>query len=577
MNDFLNAFIKIDAIKSTSVGGEESWIFEGIASTDDMDLYDEVIYPESFLNSIDFFKANGKIFFDHEYAKKPDSWLEKWGFSKEDILSLKTPIGKPLEAKLTANGLYIKGILNKEHPMAKKMWTEFLTNPDVAFRDQIGLSIGAKYMGTPRREYDVKKGKYVTYLPDLLLYEVSMTPEPVNPNTRTWATVVKSMLDEASMVDKKKDIQHHTIKPESVLFDQENNRLVIKSIVEGGDGTKHVFESYIDIREDIRNVMAEDTKVTLKAFPGQEEDDKAEKKEAPAQEGESKPATKPEDFGGEVASGEVEETADPLEGMEPELGGDMEAGAEMPMGDAPMGDPMAAPGEEAGAGSILDTLVGGEEGGELGADGMGDASMDMVLDKQDTMLDLLGQILDALHGSAMEQETPMEPQVTQQPPSAELLKSIISDTLSGGGATVNLSEESTKEFGEALKGVLEGFEDRIVEKLVLKLTNETTVIKSASKGDDEKVVIKHPGVSVSGESNDSISPITLKAVSDEEDERVIDPTVLKSFIDGYTAVRGYNSAVIQKRANILKEATKTLNINDDEFRYFVRRAEKGQL
>lgn len=571
MNDFLNAFIRIDAIKSISSGGEESWIFEGIASTEDMDLYDEVIYPESFLNSIDFFKANGKIFFDHEYAKKPDSWLEKWGFSKEEILSLKTPIGKPLEASLTPDGLYIKAILNKEHPMAKKMWTEFLMNPDVAFRDQIGLSIGAKYMGTPRREYDVKKGKYVTYLPDLLLYEVSMTPEPVNPHTKTWATVVKGMVDEASVVDDKKETQHHTIKPESVLFDQENNRLVIKSIVEGGDGTKHVFESYIDIREDIRNVMAEDEKVTLKAFPGQEEEE-VEETETPAKEGESKPAVKPEDFGGEVEGGEVE--ANPL--AAPEMGGDV--GGDVP-GDVPGAEaPMGAPGEEAGAGSILDTLVGGEEGGELGADGLaGDASMDMVLDKQDTMLDLLGQILDALHGSAMEQEAPVEPQVTQQPPSAELLKSIISDTLSGGGATVNLSEESTKEFGEALKGVLEGFEDRIVEKLVVKLTNETTVIKSASKSGEESIVIKHPGVSVSGENNDSLSPITLKAVSDEEDERSIDSTVLKSFIDSYTAVRGYNSAVIQSRANILKEATKTLNINDDEFRYFVRRAEKGQL
>src|SRR5690606_29939815 len=139
-----------NAVKS--MGGDSSsfdepWIFEGIASTPDVDLFNEVVYPESFKNSLDFFKSNGKIFFDHDYAKQNEDWLLKYGFTKDEILSLKAPIGKPLDVELKPEGLYIKGILNKEHPMARLMWEKYLTNSDDNFRDIIGLSIGAKYLG----------------------------------------------------------------------------------------------------------------------------------------------------------------------------------------------------------------------------------------------------------------------------------------------------------------------------------------------------------------------------------------------------------------------------------------------
>lgn len=570
MEDMLNVFVKIDVIKSISGSGtdDDPWVFEGIASTQDMDLYDEVVYPESFTNSIEFFKSNGKIFFEHEYAKKPDTWLERFGFTKDEILSLKTPIGRPLDAKITSDGLYIKAALNKEHPMARKMWTEFLTNPDEAFRDQIGLSIGAKYLGTPRREYDVKKGKYVTYLPDLLLYEVSMTPEPVNPYTKTWASVLKSIMEAEE--NREESEQYHKIDPESVLYDRANNRLIVKSVVEGGDGVTHVFESYIDVKEDIRDVMAEDEKVTLKAVPPMEDDQETETpagEEGVAAEAEAAPAE------GVVEEAPVMEEAPTEEAVVEEPG--MEGGGEIPAAED--------------AGGILDSLVAGDEGGEPGAVeemmGGGDASMDMVLDKQDTMLDLLGQILDALHGSAMEQEAPVEEQVTQQAPSAELMKSLNPDTIKGviqealsGDATVSLSEESTQQFGEVLKGVLEGFEDRIVEKLVLKLQTETTVIKSVDKG-EAPVVIRHPGASVSGEGGDEeVHPDTLKSVSPETgEERNLDSVALKGFLGEYRDIKGYNSAAIQKRARVVERAMKALSLSENEFRYFVRKAEKGQL
>src|SRR6056297_1344313 len=125
-NNEFNLAVPIHSLKSVNISSEteDSWIFEGLASTSDVDLFDEVVYPESFLKTIDFFQEKGKIYFDHDYAKANEDWLQNHGFTKEEIVSLKTPIGRPTEAKLTEEGLYLKGVVNKKHPMAKLMWDQ---------------------------------------------------------------------------------------------------------------------------------------------------------------------------------------------------------------------------------------------------------------------------------------------------------------------------------------------------------------------------------------------------------------------------------------------------------------------
>jgi hypothetical protein len=549
-------YMPIDITKSFSSNEEEPWVFEGIASTADVDLFGEVVYPESFSQTIEFFKSNGKIYFDHDYAKKGDNWLEKYGFSKDEILSLKTPIGKPLDAQITPEGLYIKGILNKSHPMARKMWEEFLTNKDTAFADQIGLSIGAKYLGSPRREYDVKKGKYITYLPELLLYEVSMTPEPVNPFTKTWASVLKSMMSED---EKKQEIQYHTIAPDSVLFDQENDRLVIKSTVQGGDGTTHVFESYVNVKEEIRNAMAEDVKVVLKAAPPVEEEEaQAVAPEAPVEEGPPVEAAGPEaPFAGE--EGEAGEEAMPEE----------------------MAEVGAADAEEEGAGGLLDSLVASEEGQEVDAmAGDGDASVQMLLDKVDTLIDLVMQLTDSAQTSDMVEEAPLEEQVTTQPPATEIIKSVIQDSLDS--LTVSLSEESATQFGEALKSIFQsGFsdmEERIADGIVRRLSEESTLVTKSVTSSKESPRIVHPGASVTGEEGSELASVNvIKAVSDDGEERQYDRTVLKSFTEKYRSIIGHTGAHAQQRARIVEEAQKTLNLSEPEFKHFVKMADKGKL
>jgi hypothetical protein len=577
-------FVEINAVKS--MGGDSSsfdepWIFEGIASTPDVDLFNEVVYPESFKNSLDFFKSNGKIFFDHDYAKQNEDWLLKYGFTKDEILSLKAPIGKPLDVELKPEGLYIKGILNKEHPMARLMWEKYLTNSDDNFRDIIGLSIGAKYLGSPRKEYDVKKGKYITYLPDLLLYEVSMTPEPVNPFTKTWASVIKSLAG----ADQQQE--HHVIEPSEVLYDEKSGKLIVKSVITGGDGVIHVFEQVVDVKEDIKN-MADDEKVTLKAFPDQEEAEEeptatettegdAEGSEA-TQEGSAAPAPDLSGLG---------------EGGAPDLGGVPEGGDPLG-GGAPTPDPMG--GGEApagGAGSVLDSLVTGDEGagGELGSDPMvgdSDASTDMILDKQDTILDLLGQVLDALHGSAMEQSTPAEEQVSSEAPmpSDELLKSFSFDNIRNAvrealttDNVVKLSEESTRGLGEVIKSVLVDFEDRIVEKLADKLRTETTFVKKSVEASERPVIVNNPGVHIGQVvTKPKEGEIALKSIlSLAESDVNISLDTVKSFTSEYMNIVGSTQEAIQKRANVVERALKTLQISEPEFRALIKKAERGQL
>jgi hypothetical protein len=545
-------YMPVDITKSFSANEEEPWVFEGIASTADVDLFGEVVYPESFSQTIEFFKSNGKIYFDHDYAKKNDDWLGKYGFSKDEILSLKTPIGKPLDAQIRPEGLYIKGILNKSHPMARKMWEEFLTNKDTSFADQIGLSIGAKYLGSPRREYDVKKGKYVTYLPELLLYEVSMTPEPVNPFTKTWASVLKSMLVDE---EETKEVQYHTIAPDSVLFDQENDRLVIKSTVQGGDGTTHVFESYVNVKEEIRNAMAEDVKVVLKAAPPVEEEEA--QGAAPEAEGapmEEAPAEAP--FAGE------------------EEGAMEEGGAEE------MAELGAAEAGEEDAGGLLDSLVTSEEGQEVDAmAGDGDASVQMLLDKVDTLIDLVMQLTDSSQATEMMEEAPVEEQVTTEPPT-DIIKSVIKESLDS--LTVSLSEDSATQFGEALKSIFQsGFadmEERIAASIVTKLSEESTIVTKSVTSSKESPRIVHPGASVTGEEAAEVAKLdVIKAVTEDGEERQYDKTVLKSFTEKYRSIIGHTGAHAQQRARIVEEAQKTLNLSEPEFKHFVKMADKGKL
>lgn len=602
-NTDLNIYVHIDSVKSVSEYDKDHWVFEGIASTEDLDLYDEVVYPESFLNSIEFFKSNGKIFFDHDYAKANADWLQNHGFSKEEILALRTPIGKPLDAKITDKGLYIKAVLNKEHPMARLMWSQYLNNSDDSFKDQIGLSIGAKYLGQPRKEFDVTKGKYVTYLPDLLLYEVSMTPEPVNPHTRTWASVMKSMMSQAEDVDiTKTSVEHESyVVPSSSVkiesFDDSGN-LTIKSFVEGEDGLVYELLSTVNLKEDVLKAMEDKEKETLqnvvegiesaeeelaqKAVGDEEEEQ--EQEEAPQEETPEMPMSEEAEGEAEMEEGE----ADVAEGE-----------TEMAEGEDEVAEGEAEEAEEAegeaseDASSIMDALVDQSEAaeGEGEAEEGGDDAQEMVLDKLDAVLDALSSLSEMLQG--MSPEAPAEEQVTEEAPAMksliketvqEVLKSLSNSTTEtteddARKSFVDISDESATKLAETIKSVFSELEESIVEKTTERVLEESTITTKSVESRENSPVV-HPGTRTEGSVQEVVENQVLKSVAHNGDSKELTEeqvTVLKSLVSDYIGIRGHTADKSQQRARVIERAQKELNISSYIFNSYVRKAEKGSL
>lgn len=549
MEKQLHFFIPVDILKSFSSHEDDPWIFEGVASTGDVDLFGEVVYPESFSQTVDFFKKNGKIYFDHEYAKTTENnWLERYGFTKDEILSLKTPIGKPLDAQIRADGLYIKGVLNKSHPIARKMWQEFLANTDKEFTNQIGLSIGAKYLGTPKREYDVKRGKYITYLPELLLYEVSMTPEPVNPHT--WTAVLKSMCAEGATGT----VQHQTVNPDKVMFDPTNEKLVMTFRMQDGGGVERVVESYIDIKEGITNIM-DDMKVVLKATG----------------EGE-KPPVKQEGEEEKTPQGDLPPKED---NTSPQ--GDPSPAAVDTKGPS-LGDAIPSPLDAESAPSLLDSLITEEKKEALPSDS--DASIQMLLDKVDTVLDLITQLSEAIHAQKLSDDVPAGGQSTTEPPMTPgVIKSVIRESFDT--LTVGLSDDSATSLGQVIRAELEQTVDKIATMVVGKLSEESSVARKSVTSPKESPKIVYPGKRgepvAERDEQDVVVTDVLKAVSNVEDEKPYDKTVLKSLVSQYRDIIGYTSAHAQRRARVIEEATKTLGVTEPEFKKFVKLADKGKL
>lgn len=546
MHKDLHFYMPMNVSKSVLPGGEEVWEFEGLASTDDVDLMGDVVYPDSFSESLEFFKSNGKIFYDHSYALQDEGWYESHNFSKEEMLSIKAPIGRPTDAYLTEGGLMIRGVLNKEHPMARIVWEKFLKNED--FAAQMGLSIGARYKERPRREYDIQKGRYVTYLPELLLYEVSVTPKPVNPHT--WVTAMKSLASLPEEVP-----QYHTISPDSVIYDRDNNQLVIKSTVESEDGV-HVFESYVNVKEDITNVSKDkkDKIDITKALNSPLEDEELLDEAAAAEAGAL-----------EAIDEAVEAEDEALEGvLDEELSVDedaaVEAAVEEPVDEFVGNEVVDEAMEDAADASLLDELV---EAGDTGPDT--DATMSLLMDKIETMTDMLSVMMANFHAPA---EQPAEMTEMSSDPLATL-------------KTVDISEESLG----ALRGIMsydamKGLVSEIAMDILKSLTAESTLtMKSVGTGTlrAEREPAK-PDVTLTGvTADDGVTEEVRKSVSLPGEDGIANKSEIRTLVAEYVKVRGSDVAASSKRAQVVTKAVNHFGITSGEFRGLVRQFDEGKF
>lgn len=566
-------FVPVDVVKSADLGKEGDWVFEGLASTSNIDLFGDVVYPESFQNSIEFFKKNGKIFYNHNYARSMPS----------EMMEAQTPIGVPIDAYLKEDGLYIKAVLNKEHPIAKKIWRENLSNPDTRF-SSIGLSIGAKALGKVERKYSDVHKKYVSVLPDLLLYEVSMTATPVNPDTKTWISnnslnnVIKSLMDDDSQNTSEEFVE---VEPDEVVYDKKNNIIVVKSTVQGEDGIAYILQHKIDVTEDIKKAMPEDTdkKPQEGAFPPKGD----EKKTAPDLAGAETAPEGGADQGAPAEGGAPEGMPGDDAGMPGAEGGAPgaeggESGAEGGMPGAEGG--MPGEGGDAGAGSPLDSLFGGGaeggEPGEMGAEGgepgaeapQEDSSMSLIMDKLDTLVEVMTTVAQDFAASKQSENPGIDS--SDQPPSLmndDILKSM-------DDVKVELSKINSDNLATIIKSVLADELKNIVKEVVdsVNLQIKPDVVKSVDV-EPKTIVIRQPGVELATVLNEDGTKTVIKSTDGQD----LDIDILKSFISDYVSIKGSGGDKSAKRASIITNATKTLGIQPYEFSFQVRRFEKGEL
>jgi hypothetical protein len=166
MLDLLNEngfsfWVPLTISKSTEVGPDQEprrWI-EGIASTDDQDLQDEIVKQVG----IDF------------------SYFLKYGYYNNDHKpGFENKVGQPIEAKITAKGLWTKGFLFKNHKVADAIWE--LANSLITSQSKrkLGFSIQGKVLR--------RAGKTIL---KCWIQDIAITAAPINTNT--WLDVVKSL------------------------------------------------------------------------------------------------------------------------------------------------------------------------------------------------------------------------------------------------------------------------------------------------------------------------------------------------------------------------------------------------
>ncbi len=134
------------------------WI-QGVASTDARDLQGEVVDQ----NGIDF------------------SYFLKYGYFNNDHKpGFKNKVGQPTEARVTKNGLWVKGFLFDNHEVADEIW-ELMHALDSTQADRrLGFSIQGKV-----------KRRQGNKIAECWIQDIAVTPAPVN--TTTWAEIAKSL------------------------------------------------------------------------------------------------------------------------------------------------------------------------------------------------------------------------------------------------------------------------------------------------------------------------------------------------------------------------------------------------
>lgn len=157
--------IQIEKAGDESKDGER--IVYGVASTEDLDLDEEIVSASGLKKSLNYFLKHGRIDYDHKSKDEP-----------------KYIIGEPISAHFDkSNRFHLKGKLYKKgHEMADQVWGLMK-----AGCTRLGWSIGGKVL-KKAMQFDKSLNKFVPKVVEALINHVAITPHPKNVNTFATAT-----------------------------------------------------------------------------------------------------------------------------------------------------------------------------------------------------------------------------------------------------------------------------------------------------------------------------------------------------------------------------------------------------
>jgi hypothetical protein len=494
------------------------WIIVGLASSPDIDLVDDAILDveETFGDSIEDFLKNGRIFYEHGYklaGKTDPSYMY-------DI-----PIGIPIAVQIGKNFLYVWSLLDKNHPLAQKVYNAL--SGDERVSQKLGLSIGAIPFGKGSQKYI--DGKVVNIPPKMRLYEISFTGQPVN--IATWAQIVKSSVFSMYNVEEVNTLKEDMMPKKEVIKAKEAEE---KEKEEEKESTEE---------EETKNEETKDEGDALTSLLG----------------------------GGEEGKGEGEGLAggDSGASLADALMGQGMPGGEMP-GMLQGAMPQGMPGEEP---AVLADLA-PETQGE-------DAFPDLVLDKLDLLEQKLSKLEEVLSKLNMIEEEEHDMDIDQgkleegQKEPEDSLR--LGETLKSINDLVEVLTETTQKtlkYVEELHKNLENIEKKVEKSL----SEMLTVTKSFNDPKEEEKVVSKAKVGVTKD----VHPHMGVATSEKLEEKVKSILAskdkvkkLKSFYEEYINFRGSPVEIQRKKDEIYDKARTTLGLEDYEVDVIFREFKKN--
>jgi len=143
-------------------------IIEGYASTFDVDRQYEVVTPEAMQKAVgDLLTTNTTVFYEHKHEQ--------------------LPVGRILDARVDDEGLWIKVLISQT---ANEVWT--LIQEGILNK----FSIGGKVTGAFKK-FDKSLNRDITFITDMVLYEVSVVGLPANQNASFKAKSLASVMIKA--------------------------------------------------------------------------------------------------------------------------------------------------------------------------------------------------------------------------------------------------------------------------------------------------------------------------------------------------------------------------------------------